>query len=202
MDTYKKRLTPGFLKKLFSGKPKATEEQDELDLEYKVSFPEGYKPVVEVHCADAESNRLYVVRANIGVEVAVGIRFESVEGNNPFEQQESVLKGSRFIITLHEQYFCIESRLVQQVPGDTANLGGSLENIEEEAYRMLQQKGINCIRVRKKEDMKGAVDRHVESYVRQFSALRESCMNLFEDYSAEHPGVIHYSAASKNTQED
>ncbi|MBI5803981.1 hypothetical protein HY450_01930 [Candidatus Pacearchaeota archaeon] len=150
------------------------QNREQIILEYKVTFEDGFRPAVHVYGVDPQAGKVYYGSAGIGVGVGAG---NKVSLPSESDRERNVLANIAYASEIN----C--TAVIKRYEGGIPEC----EDWEEKNNEHFRQKGYNVIKVQSPEHIQPAIERHVELYRKQFEGLARRFEDLFCGFIVEHP---------------
>ncbi len=157
-----------------------------IGLEYVVNFDDGLKPRLYVYGISPETGEVYGADVCIGIEIQTGFK--------PFLTGEK--RGVQGFIAV------ATPMIVEQFVGFPKE--EYRNNYEEEMKQKSLRERTNLIRIKNREHVTPAIDRHVSLYAEQFRTFADETAQSFETFMRQHEGYSSGldSEIPKESQED
>lgn len=152
------------------------QKSEQINLEYKVEFEDGLKPMIRVYGINSENKEVYGAEVMIGALVGAGY---NVTGASDEDLKNKGLIANVTIGTGLNLSLAV-SRLTGNLPED--------EDWEQKMYEVARKNRSNVIKVQNPDHVNPAIDRHVELYRKQFHELGNAFLVMFQGFIRKYPG--------------
>lgn len=145
---------------------------EKIDLDYIVSFEDGFRPLVKIYGIDSQTGVLYGANAYFGVEVKVGYIPNVRDGLIGFEGNVGM--------TVNQQ-ISLSQALVREEEKNT---------FEEKLIELAKERGENIIKINSPDHIGLAAHRHRELYEDQFKSIVVELAKCYGKFAEAHPTWI------------